>query len=225
MGRFRDLLARDFTVPEQAVIQGLQAEVENLRSSCESLSLEDLRAGLVRLAPLRLQASSSLKRGEVESWQQANEYVAGKMRSEQPVTLQALLELNATLTGIPQGRWRDRAVFIGHQEACPVAELEESLQYFESAILKSSEVPVVKAALVQYWLVSLHPFEDGSGRTAILAADWILGEAGYLPMSFATKLDGLVGFFDGQRSSATPGAAVIKLLKNVQRSYLTVLSR
>lgn len=225
MGLFRDLLGRDFTAEEKAVIGELRAEVEKLRSSCESLSLEDLRAGLVRLAPLRLQASSSLKRGEVESWQRANEYVADKIRSEQPVSLQALLEINATLTNLPQGQWRERAVFVGHQEACPVAELTGSLQHFEQVILNSSEAPLIKAALVQYWLVSLHPFEDGNGRTAILVADWILGEAGYLPMSFATKLDGLVGLFDGQRSSATPGAAVIKLLRNVQRSYLTVLSR
>nr|BFD59118.1 hypothetical protein CKG001_12250 [Bdellovibrio sp. CKG001]BFD62496.1 hypothetical protein BdHM001_11770 [Bdellovibrio sp. HM001]BFD67602.1 hypothetical protein HAGR004_26240 [Bdellovibrio sp. HAGR004] len=222
--KFTDLLIRSVNSAEEEQIRDLIEQVNQLRHRCESLSLEDLGAGLARLAPLRLRGSSALKRGEVESWQQANEYVAARIRADEAPNLQSILDINAILLKRPAGSLRDRPVFVGTQQACPVGELKEGFLRLESEILKADLDPFRKAALAQYWLISLHPFEDANGRTAVMIADWILGLGGYLPMSFESKLDALVGVFENQRASATPGAAIIKLLKNLQRSYQAVLS-
>lgn len=222
--KFTDLLSRAVTATEETQIRDLAGQVEQLRQTCESLSLEDLRAGLARLAPLRLRSSSTLKRGELESWQRANEYIAEKIRAEESPTLQSILEINALLRNLPTGSIRKQAVYVGIQQACPVGELTESLQRLEAEILMGTSDTFSKAALAQYWLISLHPFEDANGRTAVMLADWILGMGGYLPMSFDSKLDALVAIFDNQRASATPGAAIIKLLVNLQRSYRAVLA-
>lgn len=222
--KFTDLLVRSVNSAEEEQIHDLIEQVNQLRHRCESLTFEDLGAGLASLAPLRLRGSSSLKRGEVESWQQANEYVAEKIRGDQAPTLQSILDINAILLKLPSGSFRDQPVYVGNQQACPVKELNEGLRCLESEIFKGNLDTFRKAALAQYWLISLHPFEDANGRTAVMIADWILGLGGYLPMSFESKLDALVGVFEDQRASATPGAAIIKLLKNLQRSYQAVLS-
>lgn len=221
--KFTDLLDRPVSADEEERIQKLLGQVNQLRQKCEALSLQDLQNGLARLAPLRLRASSTLKRGEIKSWQRANEYVAGKIRAQELPNVQSILEVNECLRDLSAGGIRHQPIYVGTQQACPVDELMESLHRLEGDILGEVQEPLRQAALAQYWLVSLHPFEDANGRTAVLLADWILGLGGYLPMSFESKLDALVGIFENQRASATPGAAIIKLLINVHRSYQAVL--
>ena len=38
--------------------------------------------------------------------------------------------------------------------------------------------PILRAAELCTWLISIHPFADGNGRTARLALDWELARAG-----------------------------------------------
>ncbi|MCR5078373.1 MAG: Fic family protein [Bacilli bacterium] len=53
--------------------------------------------------------------------------------------------------------------------------LNELLDYVE----KSDDHPLIKAAIIHYQLVTIHPFEDGNGRTARIISSYFLSLNGY----------------------------------------------
>lgn len=225
MNSLVERLLRKPTDSESTQILEEMAVLERLREKAENLSSLQWGEGLVRLAPFRLKSSSTLKKGSVESWQKANIFVAQKIQFDESPTWEDVIRMNSLLLGIEQTTVRNEPVYVGPIEACPPELLEQSLEVFKNEILdlKKHADPLVAAALCQYWVVSLHPFIDANGRTAVLLADWILGSYGYLPMTFATKLDVLVATFSDGRASATPANSILKLIKNVQRSYQLIL--
>ena len=89
------------------------------------------------------------------------------------------------------GRWRDDAtgpmqVVSGpvwkarvHFEAPPAARLgDEMAQFFTWANDATDRTdPVLRAAILHLWFVTIHPFEDGNGRIARAIADWQLARA------------------------------------------------
>lgn len=61
-------------------------------------------------------------------------------------------------------------------EYCDVPNL---LQELESYIINSDDHPIIKAAILHYQLVTIHPFEDGNGRTARIMSNYLLSYYGY----------------------------------------------
>ncbi|UPG88516.1 Fic family protein [Luteibacter aegosomaticola] len=101
------------------------------------------------------------------------------------------------LTRVRVGAWRDDAkgpmqVVSGpmhrhtvHFEAPPADSLEQEMQRFLAwANARTSEPPVIKAALAHLWFVTLHPFDDGNGRMTRAVGDLFLARADGSPQRF-----------------------------------------
>lgn len=197
-------------------------KLESLRKQTQDLTEKEWQDGFARLAPFRLLSSSTLGRGATKSWLKANHYVSEKVQHGIPPTWTDVLAINALLLNKERGEIRTQEVFIGPHATCPAEHLKARLDEFNKTVLeKPHQDPLIQAALCQYILVSLHPFTDGNGRTAVLLADWILALHEYLPLSFDSKIDAMIA--DIGRRSSTAEQAVLKLHKNLQRSYQLLL--
>lgn len=53
------------------------------------------------------------------------------------------------------------------------------LKELENYINNTDDHPIIKAAILHYQLVTIHPFEDGNGRTARIMSNYILSYYGY----------------------------------------------
>jgi len=101
------------------------------------------------------------------------------------------------LVKINVGGWRDDAtgpmqVVSGpvgrqrvHFEAPPADQLAlEADRFLAWANSTSKEPPLIKAGLAHLWFVTLHPFDDGSGRIARAVGDLFLARADGSPQRF-----------------------------------------
>ncbi len=59
------------------------------------------------------------------------------------------------------------------------SEVPDLMQELIEYVNTSEDHPVIKSAVFHYQLVTIHPFEDGNGRTARILSDYILKYYGY----------------------------------------------
>lgn len=93
-----------------------------------------------------------------------NKIVVGAWRTERSGPMQ--------IVSGPIGRERV------HYEAPAAARLEHDMQAFPQWFEGGGSMdPVLKAAMAHPWFVTIHPFEDGNGRTARAIADLALARS------------------------------------------------
>lgn len=59
------------------------------------------------------------------------------------------------------------------------SDVPNLLKELEDYITNSDDHPIIKAAILHYQLVTIHPFEDGNGRTARIMSNYVLSYYGY----------------------------------------------
>jgi len=217
MTTYIDFFNQDFAAHEDEAIRGLVHQIDQLK---ESVVLN--QSGLEKLATQRLMGSASLKRGEVQSWIQVNQWVQERASLNEYPSWADICRINAELTSQKETDVvRTTEIYVGPYQACEVSQLDQELQFFKDKVLaKSSEShPLVQAAFCQYVLVTLHPFKDGNGRTSVMLTDWMIALYDYFPQSFTSKLDSIVMYQPGRPIAITPGRAVERILRNILNSY------
>lgn len=222
MSSFVQALQIQPSTDEWEEITSLTEQIEALKKRTESFTSFQRSQCYQLLAPHRLQSSCNLKRGNVQSWIQANQWMSQQGHDEP--SWKQILELNQILNPTFKDPVRQEEAYLGPWQACPAQDLASAIEIFIKDILQSSQHrALVKAALVHYWLVSLHPFQDGNGRTAVLTADWILALNGYLPQTFDSQLDAIVGQLSNRKIQNPPARAMKKIFKNILSSYQRAL--
>src|SRR5271155_4434824 len=195
--------ALGFDLQREAVLETLTSDV--LKSSeieGEKLDAEQARSSIARRLGMDIGALKPADRnieGVVEMMLDATR------RYDEPLTDERLFAWHAALfpTGrsgmrkIRVGAWRDESADpmqvvsgpIGkervHFEAQKADRLEGEMKAFLDWFESDSSVDaVLKAGLAHLWFVTIHPFEDGNGRTARAIADLALARSEHSPQRF-----------------------------------------
>ncbi len=177
-------------VLKSSAIEGELLDAEQVRSSiARRLGLDE--GGLVR--------SSRDVEGVVEMMLDATQ------KHTEPLTAERLFSWHASL--FPTGRSGMQAITVGgwrtsqegpmqvvsgpigkervHFEAPSADRLDHEMAGFLHWFGNSSGMdPVIKAGIAHFWLVTIHPFQDGNGRIGRAIADMALAQADGTPERF-----------------------------------------
>lgn len=130
---------------------------------------------------------------EIRNYYLALELLEKKLENEEPLSLKLLLEVQKQICeGEPKEKiglrgamppgvlfavWNDDGTpaYIPPEYSEVPTLLDELLKYIND----SDDHPLIKAAVIHYQLVTIHPFEDGNGRTARIISSYYLSLNGY----------------------------------------------
>lgn len=130
---------------------------------------------------------------EIRNYYLALELLEKKLENKEPLSLKLLLEVQKQICeGEPKEKiglrgamppgvlfavWNDDGApaYIPPEYSEVPILLDELLKYIND----SDDHPLIKAAVIHYQLVTIHPFEDGNGRTARIISSYYLSLNGY----------------------------------------------
>ena len=130
---------------------------------------------------------------EIRNYYLALELLEKKLENKEPLSLKLLLEVQKQICeGEPKEKiglrgamppgvlfavWNDDGTpaYIPPEYSEVPTLLDELFKYVND----SDDHPLIKAAVIHYQLVTIHPFEDGNGRTARIISSYYLSLNGY----------------------------------------------
>ena len=130
---------------------------------------------------------------EIRNYYLALELLEKKLENKEPISLKLIFEVQKQICdGEPKEKiglrgamppgvlfavWNDDGTpaYIPPEYSEVLDLLNELIQY----INESNDHPLIKAAVIPYQLVTIHPFEDGNGRTARIISNYYLSLNGY----------------------------------------------
>ncbi len=131
---------------------------------------------------------------EIRNYYLALEYLSKELERKTPFSIELLLKVQKQIVF---GESKDKiglrgpmppgvlfAVYdsnTGSPEYIPPEynDIPKLLEELVNYINNSDDHPIIKAAILHYQLVTIHPFEDGNGRTARIMSNYILSYYGY----------------------------------------------
>ncbi len=184
------------SLQQEATLQTLTNDV--IKSSAiegEILHPEEVRSSIARQLGMDIGGLPPTNRdveGIVSMMMDATQHY------QKPLTAERLFGWHAAL--FPNGRSSIRRITVGawrpssagamqvvsgpvgketiHFEAPTAAVLDHEMDLFLKAFEGSSSIdPLLKAGLMHFWFVTIHPFEDGNGRIARAIGDMALAQA------------------------------------------------
>ncbi len=130
---------------------------------------------------------------EIRNYYLALEFLESKLSGHEPISIEMILDVQKMICdGEPKERigfrgqmpvgvlfavWNDDGTpaYIPPEHSDILPLLEDLMVY----INESDDHPLIKAAILHYQLATIHPFEDGNGRTARIISSYYLAFTGY----------------------------------------------
>ena len=130
---------------------------------------------------------------EVRNYYLALELLEKKLENQEPISLKLILEIQKQICdGEPKEKIGLRGAMppgvlfaVWNDDGTPAYippeynEVPDLLNELISYVNESDDHPLIKAAVIHYQLVTIHPFEDGNGRTARIISNYYLSLSGY----------------------------------------------
>ena len=130
---------------------------------------------------------------EIRNYYLALELLEKKLENKEPLSLKLLLEVQKQICeGKPKEKIGLRGAMppgvlfaVWNDDGTPAyippeySEIPTLLDELFKYINDSDDHPLIKAAVIHYQLVTIHPFEDGNGRTARIISSYYLSLNGY----------------------------------------------
>lgn len=130
---------------------------------------------------------------EIRNYYLALELLEKKLENKEPISLKLILEAQKQICdGEPKEKIGLRGTMppgvlfaVWNDDGTPAYippeynEVPDLLSELIHYINESSDHPLIKAAVIHYQLVTIHPFEDGNGRTARIISNYYLSLSGY----------------------------------------------
>lgn len=202
---------------DRARLETARKRIDELKESLASAKSPRFNDLVTR----RILASTSLSRKleDREEWDRANAFIATSLAENRKFDILALKALNAILTR-GAAEFRSIAVFAGQDEYLTASAIPESLAIFESFNVEADSL--LRAALLYIFVINVHPFANGNGRSARLAADWILLDHEYLPLCFPSSIQSHVAYAQNGHYPSLE-SCVLKCYAAIINSYSIVL--
>ena len=131
---------------------------------------------------------------EIRNYYLALEFLSKKIKKKIPFSIDLLLEVQKQIVsgessekiGL-RGAMPPGVLFAVYDSKTGIpkyippeySEVPKLLKELEGYINESDDHPIIKAAVLHYQLVTIHPFEDGNGRTARIMSNYLLSYYGY----------------------------------------------
>ena len=130
---------------------------------------------------------------EIRNYYLALELLEKKLENKEPLSLKLLLEVQKQICeGEPKEKIGLRGAMppgvlfaVWNDDGTPAyippeySEVSTLLDELFKYVNDSDDHPLIKAAVIHYQLVTIHPFEDGNGRTARIISSYYLSLNGY----------------------------------------------
>ena len=130
---------------------------------------------------------------EIKNYYLALELLEKKLEEKVPISLKLILDVQKQICeGEPKEKIGLRGAMppgvlfaVWNDDGTPAyippeySEVESLLNELITYLNESTDHPIIKAAVIHYQLVTIHPFEDGNGRTARILSNYYLSLSGY----------------------------------------------
>lgn len=164
----------------------------------------------------------------INNWKKADDMVRAWAQSGEKLTSEHLCQINKMINPKnPEGTYRNFEITAGghiSRSYVPAKEVKTEMDKFilwldegVQACEQKTENPIVLASLAYQWLVSVHPFSDGNGRSCRMVMDYVLQRFGLPPSSMNDVNVAVFGLIPG-------GISPSKVVKNVEQGLINTVN-